>query len=51
MINGIGKIDMGMNMSENMKRNIAGRDMKIDLLKEKIKAKKIDQILAGTRHG
>ncbi len=48
MLNGT---DMLGKMSENMKRNITGRDMKIDLLKKKIKAKKIDDILSGRRHG
>lgn len=38
-------------MSENMKRNIAGNDMKVDLLKKKIKDNKLKQILAGRRHG
>ena len=43
--------DMFGKMTENIKRNITGRDMKIDLLKKKIKAKKIDDILSGRRHG
>ncbi len=41
-------------MPENMKRNITGNDMKIDLLKKKIKAKqigKIKEVLSGKRHG
>ena len=43
--------DMLDKMDENMKRNITGHDMKVDLLKKKIKAKKIDDILSGRRHG
>ncbi len=36
-------------MSDNMRRNITGNDMKIDLLKKKIKAKKIGHLMGG--HG
>ena len=50
MINGHG-IDMLGEMSNMMKRNITGRDMKIDLLKKKIKAKKIGHIVTGMGHG
>ena len=48
MMNGT---DMLGKMPDDMKRNIAGRDMKIDLLKKKIKAKKIGHIVAGMGHG
>ena len=37
-------------MSEGMKRNITGRDMKIDLLKKKIKANKIGHLVSGMEH-
>ena len=47
MAHEIGNINLDMKMSENMKRNITGRDMKIDLLKRKIKAKKIGHIVSG----
>ncbi len=46
MIDGHG-IDMLGKMSDAMKRNIVGHDMKIDLLKKKIKAKKIGHIVSG----
>ncbi len=40
-------MDMLSKMPDNMKRNMAGRDMKIDLLKKKIKAKKIGHLVTG----
>ena len=46
MVDGHG-IDMLGKMPENMKRNIVGHDMKVDLLKKKIKAKKIGHIVSG----
>lgn len=42
-------MDMLGKMSDMMKRNMTGRDMKIDLLKKKIKAKKIGHLVKG--HG
>ena len=42
---------LGLKMSDAMKRNIAGHDMKVDLLKKKIKAKKIDHLVSGMGHG
>ncbi len=48
MVNGI---DMIGKMSESMKRNLVGHDMKVDLLKEKIKAKKIGHLVSGMGHG
>ncbi len=48
MINGT---DMLGKMSDNIKRNMVGHDMKIDLLKKKIKAKKIGHLVSGMRHG
>ena len=43
-------IDMFGKMSENMKRNMVGHDMKVDLLKNKIKVKKIGHLVSGMRH-
>ena len=43
-------IDMLGKMSDNMKRNIVGHDMKVDLLKKKIKAKKIGHLVSGMGH-
>ncbi len=52
MINGkIGHDTLGLKMSDAMKRNIAGNDMKIDLLKKKIKAKKIGHLVSGMGRG
>lgn len=48
MVNGMNMLDK---MPDNMKRNMAGRDMKIDLLKKKIKAKKIGHLVTGMEHG
>ena len=51
MINGKDMLDK---MSDNMKRNMVGHDMKVDLLKKKIKAKKIGKIkhlVSGMGHG
>ncbi len=42
MVNGM---DMLGKMDEGMKRNITGNDMKVDLLKKKIAAKKIGHIV------
>ncbi len=39
--------DMLGKMPENMRMNITGKDMKIDLLKKKIKAKKIGHLVSG----
>ena len=50
MVDGHG-IDMLGKMPDMMKRNIAGRDMKIDLLKKKIEAKKIGHIVTGMGNG
>ncbi len=47
-------MDMLGKMSDAMKRNIVGHDMKVDLLKKKIKAKKIGKIehlVSGMGHG
>ena len=41
--------DEGFN--KHMKEVIAGRDMKIDLLKKKIKIKKIEHIVSRKRNG
>ncbi len=48
MVNGI---DVLANMQEDMKKGMMGRDMKIDLLKKKIKAKKIGHLVSGMGHG
>ena len=48
MVNGK---DMFGKMSDNMKRNMVGHDMKVDLLKKKIKAKKIGHLVSGMGHG
>ncbi len=50
MVNG-NRIDMLGRMSDAMKRNIVGHDMKVDLLKKKIKAKKIGHLVSGMGHG
>ncbi len=48
MVNGM---DMLGKMPDMMKRNMVGNDMKIDLLKEKIKAKKLGHLVTGMGHG
>ena len=48
MVNGM---DMLGKMSDGMKRNMVGHDMKVDLLKKKIKAKKIGHLVSGMGHG
>ncbi len=51
MVNGkLGHDMLGLKMSDAMKMNIAGRDMKIDLLKKKIKAKKVQHLVSGMGH-
>ncbi len=48
MVNGM---EMFGKMSDTLKRNMVGNDMKIDLLKKKIKAKKIGHLVTGMGHG
>ena len=51
MVNGKIGHDMLGKMSDGMRMNITGKDMKIDLLKKKIQAKKIEHLVSGMRHG
>lgn len=50
MINGH-EIDMLGKMSNGVKKNMIERDVKVEMLKNKIKAKKIGHIVSGMGHG
>lgn len=38
-------------MPDSMKKNLMERDVKVEMLKNKIKAKKIGHLVSGMRHG
>lgn len=48
MVNGM---DMFGKMPDMMKRNLMEREVKVEMLKNKIKAKKIKHLVTGMRHG